>query len=242
VKCAQTRSTQWLGSTLNASAIPGPGVAAPRGRVLLATLLIGIALVAIWYLWRFVTPYASIDPAYYDYLWPWRHALWAHLAGGLSALLIGPVQLWLGLTRRRLRLHRLLGRICLGAAILSLSGASYLIAKELPGDWVFAGGLLGLACAWALTTGVGYLAVRRGCIQQHQEWMIRSYVVASAFVFFRLFVDVLHAFGVHGPKGVQTAEELKLAAWFCWSIPLLVTEVVIQARHLRRVGFRSAAH
>ena len=87
---------------MNASAIPGPGVAAPRGRVLLATLLIGIALVAIWYLWRFVTPYASIDPAYYDYLWPWRHALWAHLAGGLSALLIGPVQLWLGLTRRRL--------------------------------------------------------------------------------------------------------------------------------------------
>jgi hypothetical protein len=124
-------------------------------------------------------------------------------------------------------------------AILSLSGASYLIAKELPGDWVFAGGLLGLACAWSLTTGLGYLAVRRGCIQQHQEWMIRSYVVASAFVFFRVFVDVLHAFGVHGPKGVQTAEELKLAAWFCWSVPLLVTEVFIQVRHLVRGGFES---
>jgi len=70
--------------------------------------------------------------------------------------------------------------------------------------------------------------------------MIRSYVVASAFVFFRLFVDVLHALGVHGPKGVQTAEELKLAAWFCWSIPLLVTEVFIRSRHLRRAGLRSS--
>jgi uncharacterized membrane protein len=226
---------------LSANAIRGSGVPAPRARVLLATFLIGIAFVAIWYLWRFVTPYASIDPAYYDYLWPWRYALWAHLAGGLSALLIGPVQLWLGLTRRRLRLHRLLGRIYLGTAILSLSGASYLIAKELPGDWVFAGGLLGLACAWTLTTGLGYLAIRRRSIQQHQEWMIRSYVVASAFVFFRLFVDVLHAFGVHGPKGVQTAEELKLAAWFCWSIPLLVTEVFLQLRHLRRAGIQGSA-
>jgi len=226
---------------LNASAVPTSGVSAQRARAVLATFLLGITLVAIWYLWRFVTPYASIDPTYYDYLWPWRYALWAHLAGGLSALLIGPVQLWLGLTRRRLRLHRLLGRIYLGTAIVSLSGASYLIAKELPGDWVFAGGLLGLACAWSVTTGLGYLAIRRRCIQQHQEWMIRSYVVASAFVFFRLFVDVLHALGVHGPKGVQTAEELKLAAWFCWSIPLLVTEVFIRSRHLRRAGLRSSA-
>ena len=107
---------------MNASAVPTSGVSAQRARGVLATFLLGITLVAIWYLWRFVTPYASIDPTYYDYLWPWRHALWAHLAGGLSALLIGPVQLWLGLTRRRLRLHRLLGRIYLGTAIVSLSG------------------------------------------------------------------------------------------------------------------------
>jgi len=154
---------------------------------------------------------------------------------GLTALVIGPMQLWLGLTQRHLRLHRFLGRTYLGAAILGLSGAWYLIAKELPGDWVFAGGLLGLACAWTLTTGMGYLAIRRRRIPQHQEWMIRSYVVASAFVFFRVFVDVLHAAGVHSPKGAQTAEELKLAAWFCWSIPLLVAEVLIQWRHLRSV-------
>ena len=210
--------------------------AARRQRPWLAALLMGVAAVVVWYLWRFVTPYASVDPAYYDYFWPWRYALWAHLTGGLTALLIGPMQLWLGLTRQRLRLHRLLGRIYLGAALVGLSGASYLIAKELPGDWVFAGGLLGLACAWTLTTGMGYLAIRRRRIQQHQEWMIRSYVVACAFVFFRVFVDVLHAVGLHSPKALQTAEELKLAAWFCWSIPLLVTEALIQWRHMRSVG------
>ncbi len=209
--------------------------AARRRRPKLATFLVGVAVIVVWYLCRFVSPYASVDPTYYDYFWPWRYALWAHLAGGLTALLIGPMQFWLGLTRQRLRVHRWLGRIYLGAVVLGLSGASYLIAKELPSDWVFAGGLLGLACAWTLTTGMGYLAIRRRRVQQHQEWMIRSYVVASAFVFFRVFVDVLHAFGVHSPKGAQTAEELKLAAWFCWSIPLLVAEVLIQLRHLRSV-------
>ena len=216
---------------MSATAISSSNAARRRPR--LATLLIGFAIVVVWYLWRFVSPYASFDPAYYDYLWHWRYALWTHLAGGLTALLIGPAQLWLGLTRQRLRLHRLLGRIYLGAAVVGISGAAYLIAQELPSDWVFAGGLLGLACAWSITTGMGYLAIRRRRIQQHQEWMIRSYVVACAFVFFRVFVDVLHAFGVQSPKGAQTGEELKLAAWFCWSVPLLVTEVLIQWRHVR---------
>jgi hypothetical protein len=195
--------------------------------------LLAVGAIVVWYLWRFVGPYASLDPAYYEYFWPWRYALWAHLGGGLTALLVGPVQLWLGLTRQRRRLHRVLGRIYLGAAVVSLSGASYLIAKELAADWVFAGGLLGLACAWMLTTGMGYLAIRHRRIQQHQEWMIRSYVVASAFVIFRVFVDILHASGVHGAQGAGTPEEVKLAAWFCWSVPLLVTEAAIQWRHLR---------
>jgi uncharacterized membrane protein YozB (DUF420 family) len=218
---------------VNARAVPDTRVPAYRAKPLLAAALTAVATVAVWYLWRFVVPYAANDPVYYDYLWPWRYALWAHLAGGLTALLIGPIQLWLGLTRQHLRAHRMLGRIYLGTAIVSLSGASYLIAKELPDDWVFAGGLLGLACAWSLTTGLGYLAIRRRRIQQHQEWMIRSYVVASAFVFFRVFVDVVHALGIHGTKGLQTAEELKLAAWVCWSIPLLATEALLQWRHLR---------
>jgi uncharacterized membrane protein YozB (DUF420 family) len=202
-------------------------------RSLLAALLIAIFIVAIWYLKRFVLPYASLDRAYYDYFWPWRYALWAHLSGGVTALLIGPIQLWLGLTRQRLQFHRVLGRVYLGAVVVSLSGSAYLIFHEISSDWVFASGLLGLACAWTVTTGFAYLAIRRRRIQLHQEWMIRSYVVAFAFVFFRVFVDVAHAVGIHSSGGQGTAEELKLAAWFCWSIPLLIAEPIIQWRNLR---------
>jgi uncharacterized membrane protein len=231
-----------MNEAMSTRAVTSGAPVPPESRRLLAALLCAVGVIAVWYLWRFVAPYASVDPAYYDYFWPWRYALWAHLTGGLAALLVGPVQLWLGLTRRRLRLHRALGRTYLGAMILSLSGASYLIAKELPGDWVFAGGLLGLALAWTVTTGMGYLAIRHRRIEQHQEWMIRSYVVASAFVIFRVLVDVLHASGIRSPKGVQTGEELKLAAWFCWSIPLLVTELCIQWRHLRSASPAGVAH
>ena len=199
------------------------------------TLILGlVATIAVLYLIRFVGPYLSFDPAYYEYLWPWRYALWLHLAGGLSALLIGPIQLWLGLTRRRLALHRRLGKAYFVALGISLTGASYLIAKEIGTEWVFAGGLLGLACAWTITSGCGYVAIRRDHIDQHREWMIRSYVVASAFVFFRVFVDMLHAAGFHHAVGTETPEELKVAAWLCWAVPLMLTEPLLQWRKLRR--------
>lgn len=195
-----------------------------------------VSLSAVLYLVREVGPFLSLDPTYYDYLWPWRYALWAHLAGGMTALLLGPIQLWLGLTHRRLALHRLLGKAYLWAAGVSLTGASYLIAREIRTDWVFASGLLGLAIAWTVTTGCGYLAIRRGHRLQHREWMIRSYVVACAFLFFRIFVDVLHAAGLQSPATTGTPEELKLAAWLCWSVPLVLTEPLLQWRHLRRAA------
>jgi uncharacterized membrane protein len=201
----------------------------------LALILGLVAAVAVLYLARFVGPYLSFDPAYYEYLWPWRYALWLHLAGGLTALLIGPIQLWLGLTRRRLAIHRRLGKAYLLAVGTGLTGASYLIVQEIGTEWVFAGGLLGLACAWTITTGCGYVAIRRGHIDQHREWMIRSYVVASAFVFFRVFVDLLHAAGIHSAAGTQTPEEVKVAAWLCWAVPLMLTEPLLQWRNLRRL-------
>jgi uncharacterized membrane protein len=200
----------------------------------LALILGLVATVAVLYLIRFVGPYLSLDPSYYMYLWPWRYALWLHLAGGLTALLIGPAQLWLGLTRRRPVFHRRLGKAYLVAVGISLTGASYLIAQEISADWVFAGGLLGLACAWTITTGCGYLAIRHGRIDQHRQWMIRSYVVASAFVFFRVFVDILHAAGIQSAAGTNTPEEIKVAAWLCWAVPLMLTEPLLQWRNLRR--------
>jgi uncharacterized membrane protein len=207
---------------------------APQRRL---ALILGLVVVAaLLYLVRFVGPYLSFDPGYYAYFWPWRYALWAHLAGGVTALLIGPLQLWLGLTRRRINVHRRLGKAYLCAVVVSLAGASYLIAHEIRTDWVFASGLLGLACAWTVTTGCGYLAIRHGRIDQHRDWMIRSYVVASAFAFFRVFVDLLHAAGVHDASNQETSEELKLAAWLCWAGPLLLAEPLIQWRHLRRAS------
>jgi hypothetical protein len=71
------------------------------------------------------------------------------------------------------------------------------------------------------------VAVRRGAIEQHQEWMIRSYVVTFAFVTFRSLWSILQRAGVG-----TTQEQLGVASWFCWAVPLLILEVALQGRRI----------
>lgn len=152
--------------------------------------------------------------------------LFLHIGGGMIALLVGPGQLWLGQKRRRLDVHRRLGLVYIGSVAVSVTAAFYLATHTTVG-WVFGAGLMGLAIAWVVTTGLALAAVRRGLLHQHQEWMIRSYVVTFGFVFFRIFVGISQATGIG-----TVPEQLAAASWFCWAAPLLVTEAILQGRKI----------
>ena len=191
-----------------------------------ATLLGTAMLVAVGFVALFAIRYFTLNPDVFRFYWPRRGWLLLHIAGGIVALLTGPGQLWLGLNRWRLQLHRTLGIVYMTSVALSSAAAFYLAAHTDLG-WVFGVGLTGLAVAWLVTTGLAFVAVRRGLIHQHQEWMIRSYVVTFAFVTFRIFAGVAQAAGVG-----TLQEQLAAASWFCWAVPLLITEAVLQGKKI----------
>jgi hypothetical protein len=204
-------------ATFSASRTTGPG----RGALLLISSAVVIGLIFIA---ADALPYFSPSGESLADFAPNGWVLLVHITMGIVALLSGPYQLWTGLGRKRLPRHRLLGKIYMGAVVVG-SAAAYYLALHTKGGWVFGLGLAGLATAWLITTGMAYVAIRRRLIEQHQEWMIRSYVVTFGFVFFRmLFI------------GLQTAEvgtlpeQLGASAWFCWSLPLVVTEAFLQGR------------
>lgn len=192
--------------------------------VLGLTMFLGLGFVA-----GFAVPYfaGGEELARYPDRQVW---LFLHIGGGMVALLVGPGQLWLGLKNRTIEVHRKLGLVYMGAIAVSVTAAFYLAAHTALG-WVFGAGLSGLAVAWIVTTGLAYAAVRRGLLHQHQEWMIRSYVVTFGFVFFRILVGVLQATGVG-----SLPEQLAAASWFCWAAPLLVTEAILQGRKIFAVS------
>src|SRR5262249_4058340 len=109
--------------------------------------------------------------------------------------------------------------------------AAFYLALTTPLGWIFASGLFTLAIAWTITTGMAYVAIRRRAIEQHREWMIRSYVVTLAFVVFRAVVA-----GLTIAEVGSLPERLALAAWLCWAVPLLVLEPFLQLKRLRRAA------
>jgi len=161
--------------------------------------------------------------------WPRRGWLLTHIAGGLIALLTGPVQLWLGLHNVKMDVHRKLGFVYIAGIAIGSVGAIGL-ALQTDGGLIFGSGLFFLAMAWLTTTSLAFMAIKKNLIDQHKEWTIRSYVVTFAFVTFRIGQVAMTGRGVDLPTAIG------VMAWACWAIPLLITEAVIQGRKIVKVG------
>jgi uncharacterized membrane protein len=172
----------------------------------------------------------TFDAATYGPFWDRAPWLLLHITTGMAALFAGLAQFWTGARRRHMRVHRWTGRAYLAAIAVSSLVAIRLVAGTKFG-WVYGAGLLGLVLAWVSTSGLAYAAIRRRDVAQHREWVTRSYVVTFAFVTFRALFDTLGALQVGTPP-----ERLAVAAWFCWSVPLLVTELVLQGRKVLARG------
>jgi len=146
--------------------------------------------------------------------WPRRGWLLTHVAGGVIALLSGPVQLWLGLHRVKIQVHRKLGIVYMAGMAIGSVGAIGLALQTDLGPIVGLG-LFFLAMAWISTTSLAYVAIRRRLVDQHREWTIRSYVVTFAFVTFRAGQVALMG------AGLPVLTALGIMSWACWSVPLL---------------------
>ena len=160
--------------------------------------------------------------------WPRRAWLLTHIAGGLVALLSGPVQLWLGLHDRAMDTHRKLGYLYMAGMAVGSVGA-FGLALQTGGGVVFGSGLFFLGVAWVTTTTLAFVAIKKGLVDQDKDWTIRSYVVTFAFVTFRAFESALEA------AGVPQLQAIGIMAWACWALPLLLTEAVLQGRKIARV-------
>lgn len=207
----------------HASVLPRPRPVDRRGTVVTLTIA---ALIALGFFVSVALPYLLLDPAVLARYEPRRAWLLVHVAAGGVALLTGPVQLWIGLSGGPPRVHRRLGLTYVAAIAIGSVAAFYLAATTTLG-WGFGSGITGLGIAWVLTTSLAIAAIRRGFVQQHKEWMIRSYVVTFAFVTFRAMWASLQAAGV----GTLT-EQLAISSWFCWAGPLLAVEAVLQGRRI----------
>jgi uncharacterized membrane protein len=130
---------------------------------------------------------------------PWL--MLAHGIPGALALSLGVFQFSSRLRRRYLKLHRVMGRIYVGSAVVS-APLAIAVAIAVPTPTLFMASLI-QALGWLATTATALYCVRTGRIQQHREWMMRSYPFAAVFVVVRVIVAI-PAIERMGPLGVAT--------------------------------------
>jgi uncharacterized membrane protein len=206
--------------------------ASPPSRLALrlawAGLWLLLAIASVEFLIAAYGKYRHLDSAAYGMFMTRRGWLWLHLAGGLTTVLLGPVQFLTQWRLRQPRLHRLTGRIYLVGMLVAATGATGLIATS-PAPFAIRAAFAATALAWLTTALTGLAAILRGAVERHRRWMVRNYAVTLAPIIFRLSLPLAIAGGL-APSPALIATLLSCS----WIVPLLVCEAVRRLAGLRR--------
>ena len=146
-----------------------------------------------------------------------------HVFGAAVALLLGPLQFWTGLRRRRPRLHRRLGQLFLLLGVGLGGGCGLVLALHAHGGAMARTGFALLAVLWLFSAAVALQRILGGDAAAHRRWMMRNFTLALASVTLRLLLPALVAAGL----AIEVA--YSLVAWACWLPQWLALEW-----HLRR--------
>jgi uncharacterized membrane protein len=122
------------------------------------------------------TSIPMMSPAHplHSLLYSQRWLLFPHIAAGLVALVVGPMQFSSRLRQRNIARHRLLGKTYLGAVIVA-GVLAPVLAWHYPAFLPCSA--TAQAGAWILCTVTAVIAARRGKIGPHRRWMARGYAV-----------------------------------------------------------------
>jgi len=179
------------------------------------------------------------DPVWQHYH-PFRWWLLPHGLAGACAILLGPMQFSDRLRQRFRKLHRVIGRIYVFAAFVVAPLGTYIQFFEermgAPRSFSIAAGVD--AALLMITTGIAFAFIRAGKMQQHRQWMTRSFAVALIFLEARVIA------GLGGWDRSPTA--LETIVWICVAFSVLVGDLALQvqeylrSRPLRRVEAAAA--
>lgn len=147
-----------------------------------------------------------------------RSVILTHVFASSVALAFGPLQFSAKLRRDRPWLHRWTGRLYLAVGVLAGGLAGLYMAQYAFGGPPARLGFSLLATGWLFTGLRAYLAIRRGAVQAHRQWMIRNYALTFAAVTLRLYLPASLA------SGVSFEQAYPIIAWLCWVPNLLIAE------------------
>jgi len=152
-----------------------------------------------------------------------------HGLTGACALLLGPMQFSDRLRQRFTKLHRVVGRFYVAGVFLAAPLGFYVEYFQermgAPRSFSVAAGVQ--AALWMLTTGIALAFILKGKVQQHRQWMTRSFAVALVFLEGRVIL------GVTGWENLGVAA-VETVVWACIAMSVFLGDAVLQVQELLR--------
>ena len=168
------------------------------------------------------------DPLWQHYE-PFKWWLLPHGIAGACALLLGSMQFSDRLRQRFRRFHRVIGRIYIAGVFLAAPLGFYIeyFQERIGGARSFTIAAAVDAVLWMVTTGIALVFILKGKVQEHQQWMTRSFAVALVFLEGRVIG------GVTGWEnlGDRVSETI---VWVCLAFSILAADFVLQWQKLGR--------
>ena len=167
-----------------------------------------------------------------DANWPRYHVIrWyllPHALAGACALLLGPMQFSDRLRQRYGKLHRVVGRIYVFGALVAAPFGAYIqyFEERMGGTRSFSLAALTDAVLLVLTTAIAFAFILKGKVQQHRQWMTRSFAVAIVF----LEVRVISGLGGWDESAVAG----EIIVWMCVAFSVLVGDIALQVQDYLR--------
>lgn len=169
------------------------------------------------------------DPEW-QHIQSFRWWLLPHGLAGTCALLLGPMQFSERLRHRFVKLHRIVGRIYIACVFIAAPIGPYIQhADERLGDarsftieTMFQGGI------WMLTTAIALAFILKGKVQQHRQWMTRSFGTGPLIFLEVRVIGGLTGWEMLGPHVNETI------VWACTASSILIADLVLQGEELYR--------
>jgi uncharacterized membrane protein len=157
--------------------------------------------------------------AEWPHIAPFKWWLLVHGLAGLAALLIGPLQFSERLRRTHVKLHRVLGRVYIGAICIAAPMAIYIgdnwddNRQSAIEGWAQGGG-------WLLCAVLAFIFAVKRNIPRHRQWVARSY----GFTFVFIMARAPHIVSWHW----KTEEDFVTYRWFLVFAALIVPDLILQ--------------
>jgi uncharacterized membrane protein len=166
------------------------------------------------------------DPNW-DHIESFKWWLLPHGVAGACALLLAPLQFSDRLRRRFTKMHRIVGRIYItGAFILAPLGVYVQYLEERIGEpRSFTIATAVDAALLISTTACALFFILKRKVQQHRQWMTRSYAVALVFFEVRLISGLL---GLDASVGAG-----ETIVWICVAFSIPLADFILQLQESR---------